>query len=217
MRKSRILVIAVPAIVLLVGMVLYEYAYLGVRAEIAAIKEQQEAKTRTLTKYIAVIAEKPELEKKLASLKEQAKADSIKFIDGEPVSLASANLQETVKGILTGRGATISSERIGKAEDFGAQPETGEAAPHKDAGAQKGKGAPGKKGEKAEAGPSIKVISVSLDASVPDPGALSDILYSVETRTPYLVIKELDARVKNFKEPRDLMVKIDVSGLYGGK
>jgi hypothetical protein len=35
--------------------------------------------------------------------------------------------------------------------------------------------------------------------------------------TPYFVLKALDAKGINFKEPRELMVKIDVPNLYGGK
>ena len=46
---------------------------------------------------------------------------------------------------------------------------------------------------------------------------MSDILYSLETRTPYIVVKELDVRMRNFREPRDLMVRIDATGLYEGK
>jgi hypothetical protein len=63
----------------------------------------------------------------------------------------------------------------------------------------------------------FKVINVSVDAVVPDVRILSEILYSIETRTPYLVVKELDVRVRNYRDPRELMVKLDVSALTGGK
>ncbi|MEW6117905.1 MAG: hypothetical protein AB1553_13565 [Nitrospirota bacterium] len=222
MKKNKTLGMAIPAIGLLLIMVVYQYGYLGIKAELASIKEQQDIKMKTLEKYTAIIAEKPELEKKLAALKEKVKANNTKLIEGEPVSLASANLQDTVKGIITGRGGTISSERIGKPEDLvktdaaaapGKEQQPAKESPAKKAGAAKGK----KDEAPAEGGAKFKLISISIDASVPDPGALSDMLYSIETRVPYLVIKELDARVKNFKEPRDLMVKLDVSALYGGK
>jgi hypothetical protein len=116
-----------------------------------------------------------------------------------------------VKGIVTGRGGTITSERIGKPEDL--------EKPLLPAGitAPDAKGALGKKTAKPPEGQKYQVLSVSIDATFPDAAALSDILYSIETRTPYLVVKELDARVRNFKEPRELMVRIDVTGLYGGK
>ncbi|MEJ2697488.1 MAG: hypothetical protein P8013_12675 [Candidatus Sulfobium sp.] len=52
---------------------------------------------------------------------------------------------------------------------------------------------------------------------LPDVRALGDILYSLETRTPYLVVKELDARIRNYRDPRDLMVKLNVSALTSGK
>jgi len=58
-----------------------------------------------------------------------------------------------------------------------------------------------------------KVITISLDAVLPDTRALSEVLYSIETRTPYLVLKELDIRTVHFKNPKDLMVKMDISAL----
>ncbi|MGC2061618.1 MAG: type II secretion system protein GspM [Thermodesulfovibrionales bacterium] len=63
----------------------------------------------------------------------------------------------------------------------------------------------------------FKIISVSMDAVLPDTRALGDILYSIETRTPYIVVKELDARTRNLKDPKDLTVKLDVLALTGGK
>ncbi|MBP1748204.1 MAG: Type secretion system protein subtype b [Deltaproteobacteria bacterium] len=63
----------------------------------------------------------------------------------------------------------------------------------------------------------LKVINISIDAVVPDTRALSDVLFTLETHTPYLKVRELDARVKNFKDPRELMVKLRISALTGGK
>jgi hypothetical protein len=63
----------------------------------------------------------------------------------------------------------------------------------------------------------FKVVSVSVDAVLPDTRALSDVLYTLETNVPYLVINEVDTRVRNFRDPRDLMVKIRVSALASGK
>jgi hypothetical protein len=39
----------------------------------------------------------------------------------------------------------------------------------------------------------------------------------METQTPYLVVRELDARVRNYTQPRDLMIRLKVSGITGGK
>ena len=212
-RNKRLLIIAVPVAVILFVLVVYEYIYVGVKSDIASIREQQDAKMATLTKYINLIAEKPELEKQLAALKEQAKAQDVKLITGEPISLASANLQGLVKGVVSGRGGTISSERIVKPEDFEKPP----AAPT-GAAATAAKVPAAKKTDKpVAAGLKLQVLGVSIDSVLPDTSALSDILYSLETRTPYIVVKELDVRVRNFREPRDLMVRIDATGLYEGK
>lgn len=172
-----------PLAFILLGLVIYQYGYLRIQTKIATIKDEQTIKAKTLEKYIKLISEKPQLEKKLASLKESRKADESKLIGGQTSSLAAATLQDTVKGIITGKGGTIHSEQIGKPEDLG----------------------------------KFKAISASISMVLPDSRTLSEVLYSIETRTPYLVVKEVDTRVRNFRDPRDLMVKIDISALYGGK
>lgn len=183
MKRNRIIFVGIPLILILLCLVLYEYGYLRVQSEIASIKEDQALKMKTLEKYSALISEKPELEKELIGLKETRKAEDSKLIEGQTLSLAAATLQDMVKGIIVGRGGTISSERVGKPEDRG----------------------------------KFKVISVSIDAVLPDARALSDILYSIETRTPYLVVKELDTRVRDYRNPKELMVKLDVSALTTAK
>lgn len=64
---------------------------------------------------------------------------------------------------------------------------------------------------------SYKLINVSIDAVLPDARALSDVLHSIETRTPYLIIKELDIRVRDFGQPKELLVKMDVAGITARK
>jgi hypothetical protein len=181
--KSRLLVVAIPVIVVLAGLVAYQYGYQGVKNEMSFMKEMQASKTKMLEKYISLIAEKPDLEKQLAGLKEERKADDSKIIDAQTLSIAAATLQETVKTLITGRGGSITSERVEKPDVLG----------------------------------NFKVINVSIDAILPDTRALSDLLYGVETRTPYLIIKEVDTRVRNFRDPKELMVKIRVSALTGGQ
>lgn len=169
--------------VILLGLIMYKFVYLKVQADVASVKENQAIKTKTLGKYISLISEKPQLEKNLVSLKETRKADDSKLIEGQTLSLAGASLQEMIKDIVTGKGGTISSERVGKPEDLG----------------------------------KFKVISVSIDTVLPDSRALSDMLYSIETHTPYLFVKEIDIRIRNFRDPRELMVKLDVSALTSGR
>lgn len=183
MKKSRTLIITIPLTVALLGMALYRYGYVRINEEMATIREDQAMNAKTLGKYVALISEKPGLEKRLAALKESRKADNSKLIEGQTPSLAAATLQDTVKGIITSRGGTISSERVGKPEDHG----------------------------------NFKVINVSIDAVTPDSRAISDILYSIETRTPYLAVKEFDIRVRDFRNPKELIIKLDVQALTAGK
>jgi hypothetical protein len=63
----------------------------------------------------------------------------------------------------------------------------------------------------------FKVITVSIDTILPDPIALKDILYAIETQTPYLTIRDIDIRIRNFKDPREQVVKLDVSAITSGR
>lgn len=183
MKRSKTLIITIPLMVTLLGLVMYQFVYLRIQADVASIKEGQSFKTKTLGKYITLISGKPQLGKKLVSLKESRTADDSKLIEGQTPSLAAAALQDIVKNTVTGSGGTISSERVVKPEDLG----------------------------------KFNVISVSIDTVLPDSRALSDILYSLETQTPYLIVKELDIRIRDFRNPRELMVKLDVSAITGGR
>lgn len=183
MKRNRTLLIGLPFMIVLIAFIGYQFGYLAIHSELVEIKEAQAMKVKSLEKYITLIAEKPDLEKELASLTEERKAANSKLIEGQTLSLAAATLQETLKGQITGHGGTISSERVGKPEDLDR----------------------------------FKIINVTADAVVPDTRALSDILFSIETRTPYLVVKELDTRVRDFRNARELMVKFDISALTAGK
>lgn len=220
MKRNNLLKLAIPLVVVLAALVFYEYVYVRVSDDLADLRKRQAVKTQILSQSIALIARKPELEQQLAVLKEQVKAKSGNVLAGESIAIASANLQGTVKGLVTARGGTISSERVGNPEDLEKAP----AGP-KDANAQGTAAATAQQKKAPVTGKAVKqpdvnklkILTVSMDGALPDTGALSDVLYSIETRTPYLVTKELDIRIKNFREPREILLRMDVSGLYGGK
>lgn len=213
MKKSRLLIAAIPVLIILTGLTIYQFGYLTIKESLARIKEEQESKTRTLQKVLAAIAERGELEKKLGALNEQRKVDSAKLMTGDTVSLSAVALQEMVKGIIVSRGGVISSERIGKEETPGMV----SGAKKEDLKTLKGEKVSKAKKETSGEKKRFKIVQVSFDFVAPEIGALRDIFFYIETRVPYLVIKELDCRVRNFREPRELMVKLDVSALYGGK
>jgi hypothetical protein len=183
MKRNKTLLITVPLMGILIGLALYHYVYVRVQADVASIKEEQALKTDMLEKYITLISEKSPLEKTLVSLKETRRAEVSKLVEGQTLSLAAATLQDTVKEIITSRGGTISSERVGKPEDLG----------------------------------NFRIITVSIDSVLPDSRTLSDILFSIETRTPYLNATELDIRVRNFRKPKELMMKLSVSALTSSR
>jgi hypothetical protein len=71
--------------------------------------------------------------------------------------------------------------------------------------------------EKSEDLSHLKVITVSIDTILPESKALYDILYLFENHPMTLLIRELDVRVRNMREPRELMVKFKVSAMNMGK
>jgi hypothetical protein len=172
-----------PVLLVLGGLLLYQYGYVRLREEIQSMKEDETVKIRTLQKYADFVAKKGEFEQKLQALKETRKADEAKLIEGQTPNIAAAALQNSIKSLVTAKGGTISSDRVDKPEDVD----------------------------------KFKIISVSIDGTVPDMRFLSEILYAIETQTPSLVIRELDARVKDFRNPRDLMIRLKVSGITSGK
>jgi hypothetical protein len=182
-RKSNMIPIAIPLIILLLGAVVYQYGYLGVQGELTEREDAASVKLKTLSRYMTLIADRPTLEKNLNALRELRKAENGKIIEGQTAPLAAATLQNTVKEAITSRGGSIASERVEKPENAG----------------------------------DFKMITVTIDAILPDTRALGDTLLAIETQTPYLVVRELDTRVRNFKEPRDLTVKLKVSGLTEGR
>jgi len=182
-HKSKILVVALPFTLILLGLVIYEYGFSKIRDERASIEEMKTFKTQSLKKYMAMVVQKPQLEKKLALLKEIREADNRKIVDGQTVALAAASLQNIVKGIITARGGTIYSDRVDKPGDYN----------------------------------SFKTISITVDMSMPDTRALGDTLYDLESQTPFLVMKEFDTRVKNYREPKELQVKLRLSAITAAK
>jgi hypothetical protein len=208
------MLVAVPLLVVLALMAAYEYVFLEVQADKKALREEQALKMKTLSKYVNLIAQKADYDKQLTDQRELEKVRATRFITGESLSIASANLQGLIKGIVTERGGSLTSERIGKPEPLEKEQPGAPAVSSAATGAKR----PGlKKKASANEPAKIQILSVSVDATLPDVATLSDILYSIETRTPELVIKELDVRVRNFRDPRELLVRIDVTGLYEGK
>jgi hypothetical protein len=182
-RRSNILPIAIPLVIALLGAAFYQYGYLRVRGELTETEDTASVKIKTLKQYMTLIADRPALEKNLTSMREARKMEAGKIIEGQTAPLAAANLQSTVKDVITSRGGSIVSERVEKPEHAG----------------------------------DFQVVTVTVDAILPDTRAFGDALLAIETHTPYLVVRDLDARIRNFRDPRDLTVKLKVSGLTEGR
>ncbi|NJD57315.1 MAG: hypothetical protein FIA94_13070 [Nitrospirae bacterium] len=178
MKRNRLLLLAVPVIIILACLLAVQ-RYSAVRKDLDAVKEEEALKDRTLRKYVALIAERPDLEKKAAQLKELRKANDTNLLEGQTIAIVAASLQDAVRTIVTSHGGTVASERAGKTEDR--EP--------------------------------FKVITVTIDTVLPDARALADVLYAIETRTPYLIVRDLDVRVRNMRAPKELSVRLDIAAL----
>lgn len=182
MKRSRLLLIALPVIIVLACLLTYQ-RITAVRHELATYKEEEELKEKTLRKYLALIAERPGIEKKVAELKEQRKANDVNLMEGQTLAIIAASLQDMIRTIVTSHGGTIASERAGKTEEREA----------------------------------FSVINVTVDTVLPDARSLADVLYAIETRTPYLVVRDLDVRIRNMRDPKELSVKLDIAALSSTK
>lgn len=183
LKRNKSAIFGIPLIIILSGFVFYEYGFLNIQAQKESILDAEKVKMKTLGKYVSLISQKEHLEKYMSRLKELRAAQNSKMIDGRTVSLAAANLQSTVRNLISSRGGNISSERVEKPEDFG----------------------------------KFKIISISVDTVLPDARALANIVYAIETQTPYLFIKEMDSRIVNYSKPKDLLVKLKISALASGR
>jgi hypothetical protein len=182
-KNNRLLFWLLPFAVILLGVAFYEYVYVAVQTELQSLDEAKDVKQKTLGRYINVIAQKGALETRINALKESRKSEETKMVEGQTPSVAAANLQNMIKGIISGKGGTISSERVEKAEDLRR----------------------------------LKIITVTVDTVLPETKALHDILSMLETNPVTLLLRELDVRVRNTREPRELMVKFKVSAMTLGK
>lgn len=116
--KNRILFVAIPVLVILAGLLVYQYGYVKLQDQMASMRDVETVKMKTLQKYADFVARKPEFERKLAALKEVRKADDSKLIEGQTPTVAAASLQNSIKTLITAKGGTISSERVEKPEDL---------------------------------------------------------------------------------------------------
>lgn len=182
-KKSKRVFWLIPFLMILLGFAFYDYVYLSIRNELQILDELKESKQKTLEKTISAIHQKGALELRINALKESRKRRETTTVEGQTPSVAAANLQNLVKGIITGKGGTISSERSEKSEDFS----------------------------------HLNVITVSFDTILPETKALKEILYLFETHPVTLLIRELDVRVRNVREPRELMVKFKISAMNRGQ
>jgi hypothetical protein len=61
------------------------------------------------------------------------------------------------------------------------------------------------------------IITVSVDVVFPDMRSLTEALFALETQRPSLVVRDLDAAIRNFQAPKELTVRLKLSGLTGGR
>jgi hypothetical protein len=184
MQRNRRLIYAIPIIILLTALVIYQYGFQGIRDRISTLREERAISMEKLKRYNALISEGPAIEARLEELRRVMKEERAKLIEAQTASLAAATLQNIIKEMFTAHGGTISSERIEKTEDLGG----------------------------------FRVVSATINGMLPDTDTLREILYAIETHTPYLVVKSLDVRVRNYRRPTGaLTVYLTVSALTSAR
>jgi len=95
-RKARLLIIAIPFNIILLAVVVYQYGIVNIREEAGSVQELQASKMKTLARYVEAIAQKPNLEKQLAALKEKRKSEDAKIIVAQTPTVAAASLENSV-------------------------------------------------------------------------------------------------------------------------
>jgi hypothetical protein len=63
----------------------------------------------------------------------------------------------------------------------------------------------------------FNIINIHFGAIVPDIKALTDILLALQANKPTIVIKEIDLRLQNFRDPRQLFVHMTVTAMTEAK
>jgi hypothetical protein len=182
MKGSRIALAVLLVATALLMLVVYKRGIelFGINARVDMIRAKESERLRTIEKCNSLISKKQSLEKRLGLARQQfSEIESTKLIEGRTPSIAAAALQDVIKGIITGNGGTITSERAKKPEGFDR----------------------------------FDVVSVSFDAVVPNAAALHNVMFTVENYIPFMVIDDIDARVRNFKVPDELSVRLSVSSI----
>lgn len=116
--KNKLLPLIIICLVLL-GLTAYDYGYRNLLQSMSEIKETRYIKERTINKYASLIAQKGGLEKELGELKEELKNEEAMLPEWQGPALAAANLQNSVKEVITSNGGNITTERVNKSENRG--------------------------------------------------------------------------------------------------
>lgn len=59
----------------------------------------------------------------------------------------------------------------------------------------------------------VKLVSVRLDAELNNPSTLYEIMYEMASRTPTIIVDNLEVRVRNVRKPGPVKVQLQVSAL----
>ena len=87
---------------ILLGFAFYDYVYVAIEEQRQSLAELTDSKQKTLGKTVNVIAQKGPLEQGINALKEKRKDAEGKMVEGQTPSVAAANMQNMIKGIVTG-------------------------------------------------------------------------------------------------------------------
>jgi hypothetical protein len=116
-NKSLVLQLGMLAAPVLLFFILQDYAYTPLQKQQAAFQEDIIVQRKLLAKYLGIIEQKPKYEEAYRGFERLKQTVETQILNSKTESLAKAELQKTVKDIVTGKGGVIVSERAEKTED----------------------------------------------------------------------------------------------------
>ncbi len=116
--KNKKLTIGITLICILFFLLIYDYGYKGISSLRSELTDEIDLKLRTIEKFNSLIQKRDFYKKELTEIKVSSKKINKIVIKAKTPALAAANIQNTIKSIVTGKGGTITKTRVRNTDDI---------------------------------------------------------------------------------------------------
>ena len=120
MKKSKLLMIALPVTILLFCYAAYEYGYLAIQLEKIEMGEKRSQKERMLLRYLATISQRQHIQSALVFLRPLKKVNDEGIIKAQEPAKAADALNSILKEVFSQKGGVISREKPQEPQKTGA-------------------------------------------------------------------------------------------------